>query len=107
MVSAFFMSSCSKDNPEPEIQQTKQDKQVGALSTTAAFTSVLSNLATESKTIDFEAGYYLYPSASQTFRYERVEGKKGEPSITLQPKGQIAGVMWRGQLYRKGLSFAY
>ncbi|WP_336838266.1 hypothetical protein [Sphingobacterium siyangense] len=90
---AFQFVSCSKDNPEPEIQKTKQDKQVGALSANAAFTTMLSNLAAESKTIDFEAGYYLYPSASQTFRYERVEGKKGEPSITLQPKGQIAGVV--------------
>lgn len=90
---ALQFISCGKDHPEPEILQTKQGKQVGELSANAAFTTMLSNLAAESKTINFEAGYYLYPSAAQTFRYERVEGKKGEPSITLQPKGQIAGVV--------------
>lgn len=90
---AFLMISCSKDSVEPELRKTNQDRQVSTISNNAAFTTLLSNLATESKSIDFEAGFFLYPSHSQVFRYERVEGKKGEPSITLQPQGQIAGVV--------------
>ncbi|MGJ1518492.1 hypothetical protein ACR79N_26170 [Sphingobacterium siyangense] len=93
LITAFTATSCSKDSPEPEVQLTKQDSQVVKLSANAAFTTMLSNLTTESKSIDFEAGYFLFPSASQTFRYERVEGKKGEPFISLQPKGQIGGVV--------------
>ncbi|MGE8426263.1 MAG: hypothetical protein ACN6O7_00235 [Sphingobacterium sp.] len=93
LITAFTAMSCSKDSPEPEVQLTKQDSQVVKLSANAAFTTMLSNLATESRTIEFEVGYFLYPSDSQTFRYERVEGQKGDPFISLQPKGQIAGVV--------------
>lgn len=89
----FIMISCNKESQEVEISHTKQDKQVVTISKSTPLTNLLINLTSESKHISFEAGYFIYPSVSQTFRFERIEGKKNEPLISLQPKNQIAGVV--------------
>ncbi|RKE52465.1 hypothetical protein [Sphingobacterium detergens] len=93
IIIAAQLTSCSKDNPEPSIEKTNQDRQVGILSSNAAFTDMFNKLTDESKKIDFEAGYFIYPSQSQTFRYVRIEGRPGEPFISFLPEGQIAGVV--------------
>jgi hypothetical protein len=85
---AFLMISCSKEKPEPEVQQTKQDKQVGALSANTAFTTMLSNLATESKSIDFEAGYYLSHPHPRLFDMSGSKEKKESLPLHYSPKGR-------------------